>query len=55
MEIRWNEEHEMGIEEFDHDHKQMFVIAGRLVDKVRDPKSIADVRVRLFILREGVQ
>lgn len=45
----------MGIEEFDHDHKQMFVIAGRLVDKVRDPKSIADVRVRLFILREGVQ
>ena len=55
MEIRWNEEHEMGIEEFDHDHKQLFVIAGRLVDKVRDPKSIADVRVRLFVLREGVQ
>lgn len=55
MEIRWNKEHEMGIAELDHDHKQLFVIAGRLVDKVQDPKSIADVRVRLFVLREGVQ
>lgn len=55
MEIKWNKEHEMGISEFDHDHRQLFAIAGRLLDKVRDPKGIADSRVRMFVLREGVR
>lgn len=55
MEIRWNREHEMGIEELDHDHKQLFAIAGKLLDKVRDPLGIGDSKVRLFVLREGVR
>lgn len=55
MEIKWNKEHEMGIPEFDHDHKQLFAIAGRLLSKVQDPKGIADSRVRLFVVREGVR
>lgn len=55
MEIKWNKEHEMGIEEFDRDHKQLFAIAGRLLDKVQDPEGLADSKVRLFVLREGVR
>ena len=55
MEIKWNEDREMGITEFDRDHKQLFVIAGKLLDKVRDPDGIANSRVRLFVLREGVR
>lgn len=45
----------MGIEELDRDHKRLFSIASKLLDKVRDPEDIKDSQVRLFVLREGVR
>lgn len=55
MEIRWSKDYEMGIEGFDRDHKQLFAIAGKLLDKVRDPSDIKDPNMRLFVLREGIR
>lgn len=55
MEIRWSKDYEMGIEGFDRDHKQLFAIAGKLLDKVRDPSDIKDPNLRLFVLREGIR
>lgn len=34
MEIRWNKSHAMGVEELNRDHRQLFAIAGKLVDRV---------------------
>ena len=55
MGIIWHKDYEMGIESFDHDHKQLFAIAGKLLDKVQDPFDVKESYIRLFVLREGMR
>lgn len=54
MEIRWNENHIMGVEELDREHRQLFAIAGKLVDRVEE-QDASDSAGRLFVLREGLK
>lgn len=54
MEIKWNDSHAMGVEELDREHRQLFAIAGKLVDRVQEQDS-SDMAGRLFVLREGLK
>lgn len=50
--IVWNDSYLMGIESFDHDHRQMFKIAGQIMRMVENRGD--NPWVRMFAIREGV-
>lgn len=50
--ITWSENYTMGIEEFDFEHKKIFEIAGRILDRVRSRGD--EAFMRLFIIQEGL-
>lgn len=52
MEIKWDERYRMGIETFDADHKQLFQIVQRMIDRLHDG-GIEDEKKRLFFMCEG--
>ena len=54
MKLEWKDHYNMGIEAIDQDHKQLFKIAGRILDTVQDAHDINE-RTRLFVVREGVK
>lgn len=54
MKLQWNEHYTMGVEAIDKDHKQLFQIAGKIINTVEDTKGM-DERTRLFVVREGVK
>lgn len=54
MKLKWKEHYNMGLEQFDNEHKQLFQIAGRIIETVEGPYG-ADEKNRMFIVREGVK
>ncbi|MGI5963434.1 MAG: bacteriohemerythrin [Lawsonibacter sp.] len=54
MKLKWNEHYAMGIEAIDNDHKQLFQIAGKIIETVEDRAGMSE-HARLFVVREGVK
>lgn len=54
MRIKWKEHYIMGLEEIDNDHKQLFRIAGKIIDTVNDADGMNE-KTMLFLVREGVK
>ena len=52
MIIPWSDRYSMGVEEIDNDHKQLFQIAGKLIQTVN--QNIDDSSMRFSLLREGM-
>lgn len=50
--IIWNDNFIMGIEQLDREHKQLFKMAGQILEKVQERYN--DEQYRIFILRESI-
>ena len=50
--ITWSDNYLMGIEQFDQEHKQIFKLAGQILERMRTWGS--EERVRMFVVREAV-
>ena len=50
----WKEHYAMGVEQLDRDHRQLFQIAGKIIDTVEHTDG-RDPQARLFVIREGVK
>ncbi|MDR3767646.1 MAG: hemerythrin family protein [Butyricicoccus sp.] len=53
MIVQWSDRYCMGVSEFDNDHKQLFQIAGKIIQTVN--QHIHDSKMRVFMLREGIK
>lgn len=54
MNVSWSEHYNMGIDVIDSDHKQLFQIAGKIIQTVEDTGGM-DEKARMFVVREGVK
>lgn len=52
LKLKWDDRYNMGIEEFDHDHRQLFDIVKRLMERLENG-GIDDKKQRAWVLREG--
>lgn len=50
--ITWSDNYLMGIEQFDQEHKQIFKLAGQILERMRTWDN--EKRVRMFVMREAI-
>lgn len=54
MQVKWNDHYLMGLATLDKDHKQLFQIAGRIIETVEKSDGLNE-EARIFVVREGVK